>query len=57
MIDKKSMLKNLKKAVKSDAKRRIKAELELDIKPFRGNSWAPKPHYKWDWKLNKAVRL
>ncbi len=94
MLDRKSMLKNFKKAVKKEAKQRRDAEFALDMKPFRGSSWSEsvpvrvsscycelinlgwrsgdafkkcgfckdaerelKPHYKWSWKLNKAVRL
>ncbi len=94
MIDNKSMLKDFSKAVKREAKRRRKANLDLDMKPFRGLNWSQavpvrvspcycallnqsrafdgefkkcefckeaerelKLHYKWSWKLNKAVRL
>ncbi|AUR86921.1 coil containing protein [Vibrio phage 1.091.O._10N.286.52.B12] len=57
MIDRESILKDFKNAAENEVKQRRKAELALDIKPFRGGSWALKPHYKWSWKLNKAVRV
>ncbi|AUR85032.1 coil containing protein [Vibrio phage 1.067.O._10N.261.52.C9] len=57
MIDRGSILKDFKDAAENEAKQRRKAELALDIKPFKGDSWATKPHYKWSWKLNKAVRV
>ncbi|AUR86853.1 coil containing protein [Vibrio phage 1.090.B._10N.286.48.F1] len=39
MLDKESILKDFKNAAKNEAKQRRKAELALDIKPFRGDRW------------------
>lgn len=87
MFDKKTLLRNFKRAAKKEEKRTRWAALEFNIKPVDVKSWsesvkprnckhenlignAPfitckdcgkamdeKPHYKWNWKLGKAVRV